>query len=267
IAPIRDWELFRDEEIEYAMERKLPMNVTKKKPYSIDQNIWGRSIECGVLEHPEVEPPEDAFEWTVSPSKAPDKPTYVEIEFEKGIPVEMKVMDERKKVKEVARGVKLIERLNGIAGENGVGRIDHMEDRVVGLKTREVYECPGAVVLLTAHKDLEKYVLTKDELNVKGYLDNVWSEIVYSGKWFSPLREELDAFMDKSQEVVSGRVLMKLYKGSAAPAGRESRNALYDLKKATYDKGTTWSQREGGVYSKLFGAQSNAAYHIRHRGK
>ncbi len=267
IAPIRDWELFRDEEIEYAIEKKLPITATKKKPYSVDQNIWGRSIECGVLEHPEVEPPEDAFEWTVSPAKAPDHPTYVDIEFEKGVPVEMKVMDEKKKVKEVARGVKLIERLNKIAGENGVGRCDHVEDRIIGLKNREVYEYPAASVLLRAHRDLETFVLSKRELDAKNYIDRMWGELVYGGGWFSPLREELDAFIDKSQEVVSGRVMMKLYKGSAVPVGRESKNALYDLKKATYDKGTTWSQREGGVYSKLFGAQANAAYHIRHGGK
>ncbi|MEW6329275.1 MAG: argininosuccinate synthase, partial [Candidatus Micrarchaeota archaeon] len=190
----------------------------------------------------------------------------VEIEFEKGIPVEMKVMDERKKVKEVARGVKLIERLNGIAGGNGVGRSDHIEDKIIGLKNREVYEYPAASVLLRAHRDLETFVLTKGELAVKDYIDRAWGELVYGGGWFSPLREEIDAFIEKSQEVVSGRVLMKLYKGSARVSGRASNFALYDSYLSSYDKAkSVWSQREARAFAKIYGLQDVIAYMIRKR--
>ncbi|MBI4399334.1 argininosuccinate synthase [Candidatus Micrarchaeota archaeon] len=264
IVPVREWGLFRDEEIDYASEKGLPIPITKKKPYSIDQNLWGRSIECGPIEYPDQEVPEDAYEWTVNPTKAPDKPTYAELEFENGIPITMKVMDENKKEIDNAKGIDIIKKLNEIAGKNGVGRIEHMEDRVIGFKTREVYESPAAIAILNAHKDLEKYVLSKDELSFKAYVDNLWADLVYTGKWYSPLKRQLDIFMDETQKVVTGKVLVKLYKGSASVVARDSKNALYNINVATYDKGSVFNQEEGRAFTKLYGLQYTTAYKIRY---
>ncbi|RLI02166.1 argininosuccinate synthase, partial [Candidatus Bathyarchaeota archaeon] len=205
IAPVREWNMTRDAEIEFAKKNGIPIPVDVDKPYSVDQNLWGRSIECGILEHPDVEPPEEIYEWTVSPEKAPDKPEYVTIRFNNGVPTALNG-DE-------IDPVSLIEALNDVAGKHGVGRIDHIEDRLVGIKSREIYECPAALVIIEAHKDLEKLVLTRHEVSFKHQVDALWSTLVYTGLWMDPLRGDLDAFIEGTQKRVCGEVKIKLYKG------------------------------------------------------
>ncbi len=229
IAPMREWVMTREDEIEYAKAHDIPIKVKKACPYSTDENLWGRSCECGVLEDAWVEPPEDAFEWTTDPTKAPDEPKYITIKFEKGVPVAL----DGKKMKPVD----LIQKLNQVAGANGVGRIDQIEDRLVGIKSREIYESPAAVVLITAHKDLEKMVLTKDVANFKRIAEQRYAELCYDGLWFSPLKEALDVFIDNTQEFVSGEVKVKLFKGSAVVVARRSQYSLYDHGLATYAEG------------------------------
>ena len=218
IAPVREWKLTREEEVEYAKKYGIPV-TPKKHPYSIDQNLWGRSIECGPLDNPNQEPPKDVFEWTTNPEEAPDKPEYVTVRFEEGVPTAING--------ENMDGVELISSLNKIAGKHGVGRIDHVEDRVVGLKSREVYECPAAICLIEAHKDLEKLVLTRHELMFKEWVDLYWGWLVYSGLWVEPLREDLEAFIEKTQERVSGEVRLKLYRGNVTVVGRSSPFSLH----------------------------------------
>lgn len=251
IAPIREWKLSRDEEIKYAKERGIPLPAEMKRIYSVDQNLWGRSVESGPLEDPDVEPPEDAFQWTVTPEKAPNKPEYVSIRFEEGVPTTLNGG--------VLGPVELIERLNSIAGRHGVGRIDHMEDRMVGIKSREVYECPAATVIIEAHRDLEKAVLTRHELTFKQRVDEEWAFLVYSGLWMNPLKEALDAFVDKTQERVCGEVRIKLYKGGLSVVGRNSPMTLYDLNLATYEGFTTFDQRWAEGFIELWGLQTKAA--------
>ncbi|MDK2879320.1 MAG: argininosuccinate synthase [Thermoanaerobacteraceae bacterium] len=226
IAPVREWPMSREEEIDYAAKNDIPIPIGKDNPFSIDQNLWGRSIECGVLEDPWVEPPEEAFEWTVSPEKAPNTPTYIEITFEKGIPI---ALDGKQ-----MPPVELVKTLNKIAGQNGFGRIDHVENRLVGIKSRENYECPASLLLIKAHQDLEHLTLTKDVLHFKYCIEQKYAELIYDGLWFSPLKDAIDAFIDKTQEVVNGTVRVKLFKGNAKVVGRKSPNSLYDLNLATY---------------------------------
>ena len=245
IAPMREWVMTREEEIEYARKNKIPIKVKKASPYSTDENLWGRSCECGCLEDAWQEPPEDAYEWTKSPAAAPDKPTYVEIGFEKGLPVTLN----GKKY----NAVDLIEKLNSIAGENGVGRIDQVEDRLVGIKSREIYESPAAVVLIEAHKDLEKMVLTKDVNNFKHGAEQRYAELCYDGLWFSPLKDALDAFMDSTQEYVTGTVRVKLFKGTAVVVGRRSKYSLYDHGLATYDASDTFRHEDAEGFVRLWG--------------
>ncbi len=251
IAPVREWRLTRDEEIKYARERGIPLPAEMKKIYSIDQNLWGRSVESGPLEDPNAEPPEDAFQWTVAPEKAPDKPEYVSIRFEAGVPTSL---DDG-----ASDPVELIEALNSSAGRNGVGRIDHIEDRMVGIKSREVYECPAASVIIEAHKDLEKAVLTRHESAFKQRVEEEWAFLVYSGLWMDPLKEALDAFIDKTQERVFGDVRVKLYRGGLRVVGRSSPMTLYDLKLATYEGVTTFDQRMAEGFIELWGLQTRAA--------
>jgi argininosuccinate synthase len=242
IAPMREWVMTREEEIDYAKKNGIPVPVKKACPYSTDENLWGRSCECGVLEDASKEPPEDSREWTVSPQKAPDRPTYVDIAFEKGVPVSI---DGRR-----LPPVELIMRLNKLAGENGVGRIDHIEDRLVGIKSRETYECPAAVTLIKAHQALESMVLTKDVLSYKRGIEQRFSELAYDGLWFSPLREALDAFVESTQKFVTGMVTMKLYKGNVDVVGRESPYSLYNEGLATYAKGDEFdhTSAKGFIY-------------------
>lgn len=238
IAPMRDMNLTREWEIEYAKKHGIPVTVTKSKPWSIDENIWSRSIEGGYLEEPDYFPPEEIFEWTVSPESAPDA-EIIDIGFECGVPVSLngKEMD----------GVALIRELNRIGGSHGVGRTDMIEDRVLGLKARENYEHPAATVLLTAHRDLESLVLTRDEIRFKSMVDEAWSELAYKGLVDEPLYSDLNAFIDKTQERVAGSVKMKLYKGSAKVVARSSGFALFSSDLSSFDSRTIDQKDAEGV--------------------
>ena len=234
VAPVREWKLSREEEIRYAEKNGIPIPVDLENPYSVDQNIWGRSVECGILEGPNNEPPSEAYEWTNAPQKAPDNPEYVTIEFDKGVPVSVNGKQ--------LGPINIIEKLNYIAGHHGVGRIDHIEDRLVGIKSREVYECPAATLLIEAHRELEKLVMTRHEVWFKQLVDSEWTKLVYTGLWDDPLREDLDGFIERSQEKVTGTVRLKIYKGSAQVVGRTSPLSLYDTALATYNASSTFDQ-------------------------
>jgi len=259
IAPVREWNMTRDAEIEFAKANKIPVPVDVKKPYSVDQNLWGRSIECGVLEYPDKEPPEDAYEWTVTPEKAPNKPEYLTLEFEGGVPKAVNG--------EETDPTPLIDALNGVAGRHGVGRIDHIEDRLVGIKSREIYECPAATVIIEAHRDLEKLVLNRHELSFKQQVETQWAYLVYTGLWLDPLREELDAFIDRTQERVNGEVKIKLYKGGLQVVGRSSPNSLYDKDLATYNIETTFDQSSSAGFIELWGLPTKVANALKKKGK
>ena len=255
IAPIREWNMTRPEEIQYANRKGIPVPVDLDRPYSIDQNLFGRSIESGVLEDARHEPPADVYEWTVPPEEAPNEPEYVEIEFERGVPVALDG--------DSLSPDRLIEDLNAIAGRHGVGRIDHLEDRLVGIKSREVYECPAAAVLLDAHRDLEKAVMTRHELWFKHQVDQQWSFLIYTGLWYDPLREDLDAFIDKTQERVTGTVRVKLYKGLASVVGRSSPMSLYDTNLATYEPGSRFDQKWSVGFIEVWSLPTRVAYNVK----
>jgi len=259
IAPVREWGMTRDAEIKFAEENDIPIPVDIDKPYSVDQNLWGRSIECGILEHPDVEPPEEIYEWTISPEKAPDKPDYLNIHFENGVPTALNG--------EEMEPVGLIESLNMIAGKHGVGRIDHIEDRLVGIKSREVYECPAALVIIEAHKDLEKLVLTRHEVSFKHQVDALWSTLVYTGLWMDPLREDLDAFINATQKRVCGDVKIKLYKGAFHIVGRSSPLSLYDLNLATYNIESRFDQSSSKGFIELWGLPTRMANALKKTGE
>jgi argininosuccinate synthase len=258
IAPVREGCMTRDEEIVYAKARGIPVSTAAKK-YSIDQNVWGRSIECGILEDANQEPPEDAFEWTVSPEGAPNTPEYATIEFEAGVPVAVN--------RENLSPLALIEMLNETAGKHGVGRIDHIEDRLVGIKSREVYECPAATVLLEAHKDLEKMVLTRHEFLFKEQIDVQWTFLTYAGLWMDPLREDLEAFINKTQENVNGEVRVKLYKGGLQVVGRSSPMSLYDQNLVNYNIKTNFNQSYSKGFSELWGLQTKMYNALKRKAK
>ena len=246
IAPLREWDMFsRDEEIEYAKEKGIDVDVTKKSPYSLDQNIWGISIECGVLEDPWNEPPQDAYKMSVDPKKAPNKATYVEIGFEKGEPVAIN----GKKYKPVD----LITKLNKIGGGNGIGRTDLVENRLVGIKSREIYEAPAGWILHKAHKDLEALVLDRELLHFKENISLKYAELVYYGLWFTPLKKSLDAFIGETQKNVTGNVKMKLLKGVASVAGRRSPYSLYKKEMATYEAGDKFDRSIAEGFIKVWG--------------
>jgi argininosuccinate synthase len=244
IAPIRDLNLTRDLEISFAKEQNIPISSEAKK-YSIDINLWGRALEGGKIEEADFEPPEDAFQFINFQN---DKAGYMEIEFEEGIPVA--VDDEHIPL------VDLIQYANNVAGGHGIGIVDHIEDRVVGIKSREVYEAPAALAIIEAHKDLEKMVLTKHELAFKQTVDNQWSWLAYSGLWQDPLRTDLDKFIDATQTRVSGKVRLKMEKGSLRVVGRESKYSLYKDSLATYAKGSTFDQSLAKGFVELWGLQS-----------
>jgi len=244
IAPIRDLNLTRDLEISFAKEQNIPISSEAKK-YSIDINLWGRALEGGKIEEADFEPPEDAFQFINFQN---DKAGYMEIEFEEGIPVA--VDDEHIPL------VDLIQYANDKAGGHGIGIVDHIEDRVVGIKSREVYEAPAAVAIIEGHKDLEKLVLTKHELAFKQIVDNQWSWLAYSGLWQDPLRTDLDKFIDATQNRVSGKVRLKMEKGSLRVVGRESKYSLYKDNLATYAAGSTFDQSLAKGFVELWGLQS-----------
>lgn len=253
IAPLREWEFkTREEEIEYAKERNIPIPVTKASPYSIDKNIWGIAIEAGILEDPMKEPPEDAYVMTCSPAKAPKKPRYITIDFENGVPV--KLNSKRMPL------VNLIEHLNEIAGVYGVGRFDMIENRLVGIKSREVYEAPAADVLLKAHEELEGFVMDREFLHYKRLLSEKYAELVYFGLWFSPLKVALDEFFKSNQKRVTGKVRVKLDHGHAICVGRESQYALYKEKLATYSKGDIFDRKASVGFMKIWGLPYEGMY-------
>ena len=245
IAPAREWGFTREEEIEYAKKYDIPIPVDVDNPYSVDQNLWGRSCECGVLEDPWVEPPEEAYEWTVNVKDAPDQSTYLEIVFEKGVPVS--VAGKKLSLPE------LILSLNEVGGKNGVGRVDMVENRLVGIKSRETYECPGATILLKAYQALESLVLPRELSHFKQNISLKYAELTYYGLWFSALKKALDGFVSVVKEKVSGTVRIKLYKGNCVVVGRKSENSLYDFNLATYDKGDTFNQDFAKGFIELWG--------------
>jgi len=245
IAPAREWGMTRDETIEYAHRHKIPVPVKVDRPYSIDENPWGRSIECGILEDPWNEPPEDIYEWTRSPVDAPDRPEYVEIDFEEGIPVSLS----GKKME----GLSLIDKLNVMAGRNGIGRIDHMESRLVGIKSRENYEAPAAMVILKSHLALEAMTMTRHQLRFKERVAQEYSDLIYNGLWFSNHREDLDAYIDSSQRYVSGTIRVKMHKGNCIIVGRRSPHSLYSFQLATYDRGDLFDQSDSASFIRIWG--------------
>ncbi|MDY6769369.1 MAG: argininosuccinate synthase [Candidatus Nanohaloarchaea archaeon] len=251
IAPVREWGMTRDNELEYAAEHGIPVEETKESPYSTDENLWGKSSECGPLEDPAEEPPQDVFKFVTLPEAAPDTPAYIDITFEDGTPV---ALDSQQLPLH-----ELIMKLNDVAGKHGVGIVDMSEDRVVGLKSREVYECPAAVTLLQAHEDLQKFCSTKHENSFKTAVEQRWAELAYSGLWHDPLMEHLDAFLDSINQSVTGTVTVKLYKGQAQLVGRSSPNALYDQELATYEDGETFNQDASPGFIELWSLQTTLA--------
>jgi argininosuccinate synthase len=245
IAPARVWGLTRPEEIEYARKRNIPVPATVESPYSTDANMWGRSIECGVLEDPWCEPPEEIYTLTKSPAQSPDTPAYVEIEFERGVPV---------KVNGVTMGLtELIASLETIAGAHGVGRADMVENRLVGIKSREIYEAPAAVVLHLAHRELQTLVIPRDLERMTHEMGRTYADLVYNGLWFTPMREAIDAFTAYVQQRVTGLVRVRLFKGACAVVGRKSPLALYDHHLATYDAGDTFDHTAAEGFIKIWG--------------
>jgi len=246
VAPLREWEFTsREQEIAYALEHNIPVSATKKNPYSIDENIWGISIECGVLEDPMVPPPADAYQITTSPEEAPDKPTVVDIDFVEGIPV---ALDGQQ-----MEGLDLIVKLNELGAMNGVGRLDMIENRVVGIKSREIYEAPAATILHFAHRELERLTLEKSVFQYKRNIGQDYANIIYNGTWFSPMREALDAFVDVTQKPVTGMVRLKLYKGNVTLLGRTSPNSLYNEELATYTEADTFNHKAAEGFIQLYG--------------
>ncbi len=245
IAPAREWGFTREQTIEYAQRYGIPVPVTVKSPYSVDENLWGKSIECGILEDPWAEPPEEVFTWTKSPQKAPNKPQYVEIGFAQGIPVSMDGT--------IMGGVELVEKLNAIAGEHGVGRIDHLENRLVGIKSREIYEAPAATVLLAAHIALEQMTLSKDQIRLKMRIAQDYADLIYNGLWFSAMHDDLRAYVKSTQTHVDGEVRVKLLKGKATVVGRKSPKSLYSYHLATYDKEDKFDQSHAVGFIQIFG--------------
>jgi len=261
IAPVREWKMTRDEEIKFAAEHGIPVEATKESPYSIDQNLFGRSCEAGVLEDPWDEPPEEAFAWTTSPAKAPNEPVYVEIEFEHGVPIALnnQRMD----------GVPLIAKLNELGGKHGVGRIDHVENRLVGIKSRELYEAPGAVILHEAHRELESLCLSKQASRFKTLVSQEYADLVYNGLWFSAFHQDLFEFVRSNQRFVSGVARVKLFKGKGTVVGRKSENSLYSKKLATYETGDQFDHDAARGFIKLHGLsqQTQAARQLLKGGK
>jgi argininosuccinate synthase len=245
VAPVREWGMTRDEEIEYAKENNIPIPVDLDNPFSIDANIWGRACEAGVLEDPWAEAPEAAFDWTNPIHSTPDEAEYVEIEFKEGVPVALngQKMDL----------VPLIESLNELGGKHGIGRIDHIENRLVGIKSREVYENPGALILINAHKELEFLTLPREITQFKTTVDQQMAKIIYDGLWYSPLRQALEAFVDETQKVVSGTIRVKLHKGTHFVVGRKSEHSLYNEELATYSKGDAFDHNAAVGFIKLWG--------------
>ncbi|NVS58164.1 argininosuccinate synthase [Listeria monocytogenes] len=254
VSPVRDWKWSREEEINYAKEHDIPVPIDLDNPFSIDQNLWGRSNECGVLENPWTTPPEAAYDLTVSLEDAPDTADIVEITFDAGIPISLNG--------ENMSLANLILTLNEIAGKHGVGRIDHIENRLVGIKSREVYECPAAVTLITAHKELEDLTFVREVAHFKPIIEQKISKTIYNGLWFSPLTEALVAFLKSTQKFVNGTIRVKLFKGHAIVEGRKSPNSLYDENLATYTSSDTFDQDAAVGFIKLWGLPTKVSAEV-----
>jgi argininosuccinate synthase len=245
IAPARAWNMTREQAIEYARAHDIPVPITRASPYSIDENLWGRSIECGVLEDTWTEPPEDVFLWTKSPEKTPARPAYLEIGFDHGIPVSLDG--------ENLDSVALVQKVHDLAGQHGIGRIDHVENRLVGIKSREVYEAPAAVVLLKAHQALEDLVLAKEQLRFKARVAAEYADLIYNGLWFTGMRRDLAAYVESTQIYVTGTIRVKFFKGNCRIVGRKSPYSLYDYSLATYDKGDAFDQSASPGFIHIWG--------------
>ena len=244
IAPIREWGMNREDEVLYARERNLPIAPSNNK-YSTDENLWGRSAEAGELEDPWVEPPEDAYEWTSSPASAPDEPSYVEIRFDEGIPIAVDG--------EAMTGVAMISHLNSLAGAHGIGRIDHVENRLVGIKSREVYESPAAVLLHSAHRALETMTLSREQSRFKERIAQEYAELVYNGLWYTAHRRDLDAYVDSTQRHVTGAIRLRLHKGSCVVVGRAADRPLYNYGLATYDRADEFDHAAAKGFIDIYG--------------
>ena len=245
IAPAREWGMTRADEIEYAEKNNINVPNTIEKPYSTDDNVWGRSIEAGVLEDAWHEPPIDVYEWTNDPKDCPDQPLYLDILFKQGNPVAID--------SENMAPLDLVVKLSDLAGLHGIGRIDHVEDRLVGIKSREIYEAPAAITLIEAHKALESMVLTRDQARFSEIVSRTYSDLVYDGLWFSHLRDNLQAYIDSTQRFVNGTVRIKMYKGNLSVVGRKADQSLYQVELATYDKGDLFDQSSAPGFIDLWG--------------
>lgn len=245
VAPVREWGMNREDEIVYAEKNGIPVPANLDNPYSIDANIWGRACEAGVLENPWNEPPEGAFDWTSPLEFTPDEAEYIEIEFEQGVPVALNG--------EKLPLVQLIETLNLVGGKHGIGRIDHIENRLVGIKSREVYENPAALILINAHKELELLTLPREVTQYKALVDQQLTQIIYNGLWYSPLKSALDAFVEDTQKVVSGTIRIKLFKGNHIVVGRKSAHSLYNEELATYSRNDAFDHQAAEGFIKIYG--------------
>src|SRR5437899_627494 len=245
IAPVREWKMSRPESLAYAAKHNIQVEATKENPYSVDLNLWGRSCEAGVLEDPWDEPPPDAFAWTVDAAKAPNEPVYVTIDFEQGRPVGLDGVK--------LDGVPLIERLNKLGGEHGVGRIDHVENRLVGIKSRELYEAPAGVILHDAHRELESLCLSKQAARFKTLVAQEYADLIYNGLWFSAFHQDLFEFVLSNQRFVTGFVRVKLFKGHATVVGRKSEHSLYSKQLATYETGDQFDHDAARGFIRLWG--------------
>lgn len=245
IAPVREWKMTRPQALEYAAKHNIPVEATKKSPYSVDQNLWGRSIECGELEDPWNAPPKDAFQWTTHPEEAPSQPEWIEIGFDRGRPISLQGRE--------MSLVEITEEIGRIAGRHGVGRIDVVENRLVGIKSRELYEAPAAVVLIEAHKSLEDLTLSKESIRFKTLVAQQYADLVYNGLWFSAFHQDLMAYVASSQRYVTGRVRVKLYRGCATVEGREAEHSLYSKSLATYDEADGFDHEAAVGFIRLWG--------------
>ncbi len=246
IAPVRIWEFkTRNEEIDYAKAKGIPIDVTKKKPYSIDKNAYGMSIEAGILEDPWVEPPEEIYQMTVNPQNAPSRPVYLEIEFQKGIPVKVN--------KKAYSPINILQKLNEIGGAHGVGRVDMIENRLVGIKSREIYECPSGTILYTAHQELEALVLDRETMHYKQGISLKYADLIYYGLWETPLKKQLDDYINRTQTHVTGTIRLKLYRGNCMVVGRKSPFSRYKEELATYGEKDIFDQNLSEGFIKIWG--------------
>ena len=245
IAPAREWGMSREQEIAYAQERNITLDLNKRSPYSVDENLWGRSAEAGDLEDPWNEPPEEAYSWTQPISKAPNDAVYIEVEFRQGIPVALDG--------EELSGIELITRLNELGGVHGIGRLDHIENRLVGIKSREIYEATAAILLHQAHRSLEDMCLSKEQARLKERLAQEYADLVYNGLWFTPHRQDLDAYVESTQRHVSGTVRLRLHKATSTVVGRQSKESLYQHELATYDESDQFDHHASEGFIHIYG--------------